>query len=86
MTKSEINRQIKETERLGASISRRINKISEDRDFLVETMITNPYPAMSEHKALLQEWDEEIERLEQDRQYLRTRWSQLMNMLASQKQ
>lgn len=58
-------------------LKRRIEVLTSDCDFLADTMISRPWQDMTAQRRLLDEWNEEINMLEQDLAFLRTEWSRL---------
>lgn len=58
-------------------LKRRIEVLTSDCDFLADTMISRPWQDMTAQRRLLDEWNEEIGKLEQDLDFLRTEWSRL---------
>lgn len=47
-------------------LSRRIRRLEEQCDFLMEGIINHPYRGMAEHRRLIGEWEEEIAFLESE--------------------
>lgn len=58
-------------------LKRRIEVLTSDCDFLTDTMLSRPWQDMTAQRRLLEEWNEEISKLEQDLDFLRTEWSRL---------
>lgn len=58
-------------------LKRRIEVLTSDCDFLTDTMLSRPWQDMTAQRRLLDEWNEEISKLEQDLDFLRTEWSRL---------
>lgn len=63
--------KLDEIEEQGKRLRRRLDYLSGERDFLVDTLLTRPTRDMEAQRRLLREWDEEIDRLEQSIAYLR---------------
>lgn len=66
-----IQNKLEEITEQGKRIRRRQEKLKDDRDFLVDMMLTKPYKEMAAHRRLLAEWEHEIDELERSLQYLR---------------
>lgn len=67
----------------GLRLSRRIEKMQNDHDFLVDDMISRPWADMTTQRRLLEEWSEEIEQMKIDLDFLRTEWTRLNNINSS---
>ncbi len=63
--------KLDEIEEQGKRLRRRLDYLSGERDFLVDTLLTRPTKDMEAQRRLLREWDEEIEKLERSIDYLR---------------
>lgn len=61
----------------GKRLTRRIEKMQADHDFLVDSMISRPWANMTAQRRLLNEWSEEIEQMKLDLEYLRIEWKRL---------
>lgn len=48
-----------------------------DRDFLVDSILNRPWAEVEAQRRLVREWDEEIERMRLDLQFLRDEWKRL---------
>lgn len=48
-----------------------------DRDFLVDSILNRPWAEVEAQRRLVKEWDEEIERMRLDLQFLRDEWRRL---------
>ncbi len=48
-----------------------------DHDFLADVLLSRPVADMSAQRRLLEEWNEEIERMRLDLQFLRDEWKRL---------
>lgn len=48
-----------------------------DHDFLADVILSRPVADMSAQRRLLEEWNEEIERMRLDLQFLRDEWKRL---------
>lgn len=66
-----IQAKLEEIEEQGVRLKRRQEYLKNERDFLIEVMITKPYKDMAAHRKLLEEWDGEIAELERSLGYLR---------------
>lgn len=66
--------KLDEIEEQGERLRRRLDYLSGERDFLVDTLLTRPTKDMEAQRRLLREWDEEIERLERSIAYLRSEY------------
>ena len=60
---------------------RRLDYLKGERDFLVDMLLTRPTRDMEAQRRLLQEWDEEIDKLEQSIAYLRREYVKYKNQL-----
>lgn len=76
MTKKEKIEAIAEK---GKKLNRRIAKLEDDRDSIIDAMIDKPWADMKSQKELLDQWNEEIELLQIEVQELRIQYSQLIN-------
>lgn len=63
--------KLDEIEEQGKRLRRRKEYLERERDFLIDMLITRPVKDMEAQRRLLQEWDEEIDKLEQSIAYLR---------------
>lgn len=72
-----IARRLDDIEQRANRLKRRIEMLTSDRDFLIETMISRPWGDMTAQRRLLDEWDEEIGKLEEDLNFLRAEWARL---------
>lgn len=63
--------KLDEIEEQGGRLRRRLDYLKGERDFLVDTLLTRPVKDMEAQRRLLQEWDEEIDKLERSIAYLR---------------
>lgn len=63
--------KLDEIKEQGKRLRRRLDYLSGERDFLVDTLLTRPTKDMEAQRRLLREWDEEIDRLERSIAYLR---------------
>ena len=75
--------KLADIEERGKRLRRRQDKLKEDRDFLVDMMLTKPYEDMASHRRLLGEWEAEIDALERDLQYLRQEYLKYNQVLTS---
>ena len=66
--------KLDEIEEQGKRLRRRKEYLERERDFLIDMLITRPVKDMEAQRRLLQEWDEEIEKLEQSIAYLRRKY------------
>ena len=66
--------KLDEIKEQGKRLRRRMDYLSGERDFLVDTLLTRPTQDMEAQRRLLREWDEEIERLERSIAYLRSEY------------
>lgn len=66
--------KLDEIEEQGKRLRRRMDYLSGERDFLVDTLLTRPTRDMEAQRRLLREWDEEIDRLERSIAYLRNEY------------
>lgn len=48
-----------------------------DRDFLVDSILNRPWAEVEAQRRLVKEWDEEIDRMRLDLQFLRDEWKRL---------
>lgn len=76
-----IQNKLEEITEQGKRIRRRQEKLKDDRDFLVDMMLTKPYKDMAAHRRLLSEWEAEIDALERDLQYLRNEYAKYNQVL-----
>jgi len=60
-----IKDKLKEIEQRGRQIRRRQDFLKGERDFLIDMLLTRPTRDMEAQRRLLQEWEEEIDHLEQ---------------------
>ena len=77
------DRKLADIEERGTRLRRRQDKLKEDRDFLIDMMLTKPYEEMASHRRLLSEWEAEIDALERDLQYLRNEYQKYNQVLTS---
>ncbi len=77
--------KLSELEEQGTRLRRRQDCLKGERDFLIEVMLTKPYPEMAAHRELLAEWDKEIEELEQSLGYLRREYLRLKSQCPTNK-
>lgn len=75
-----IARRLEDIEERANRLKRRIEVLTSDSDFLTETMISRPWQDMTAQRRLLNEWSEEIDKLEHDLNILRNEWSRLNNI------
>lgn len=54
----------------GKKLRRRKEYLERERDFLIDTLIDRPTKNMAAHRCLIEEWNEEIDRLNQSIEYL----------------
>lgn len=78
-----IQNKLEEITEQGKRIRRRQEKLKDDWDFLVDMMLTKPYKDMAAHRRLLAEWETEIDKLENDLQYLRQEYQKYHQVLTS---
>ena len=83
--------KLDEIEEQGKRLRRRKEYLERERDFLIDMLITRPVKDMEAQRRLLQEWDEEIEKLEQSiaylrREYVKYKENQNKQMCNNQKQ
>lgn len=78
-----IQNKLEEITEQGKRLRRRQEKLKDDRDFLVDMMLTKPYKDMEAHRRLLAEWEAEIDKLENDLQYLRKEYRKYHQVLTS---
>lgn len=72
-----VKEKLAELEEQGKRLRRRQDYLRQEADFLAEMMFRKPYAEMAAHRRLLQEWEEEIGRLEQSLQYLRDEYRRI---------
>lgn len=77
MARIPIAQRLTDIEGQANRLKRRIGVLTADRDFLTETMISRPWQDMAAQRRLLEEWNEEIGKLEADLDFLRKEWSRL---------
>lgn len=77
--------KLSELEEQGTRLRRRQEYLKGERDFLVEVMLTKPYPEMAAHRALLAEWDKEIDELERSLDYLRREYLRIKSQCPTNK-
>ena len=75
--------KLDEIEEQGKRLRRRLDYLKGERDFLVDMLLTRPTRDMEAQRRLLQEWDEEIDKLEQSIAYLRREYVKYKNQLIS---
>ena len=63
--------KLDEIEEQGKRLRRRLEYLKGERHFLVDMLLTRPTRDMEAQRRLLQEWDEEIDKLDQSIAYLR---------------
>lgn len=73
--------KLDEIEEQGKRLRRRKEYLERERDFLIDMLITRPVKDMEAQRRLLQEWDEEIDKLEQSIAYLRQEYVKYKNQL-----
>lgn len=83
--------KLDEIEEQGKRLRRRKEYLERERDFLIDMLITRPVKDMEAQRRLLQEWDEEIDKLEQSiaylrREYVKYKETQNKQMCNNQKQ
>lgn len=83
--------KLDEIEEQGKRLRRRKEYLERERDFLIDMLITRPVKDMEAQRRLLQEWDEEIEKLDQSiaylrREYVKYKENQNKQMCNNQKQ
>lgn len=78
-----IQNKLEEIKEQGKRLRRRQEKLKDDRDFLVDMMLTKPYAEMAAHRRLLAEWEAEIEKLEQSLRFLREEYQKYHQVLNS---
>ena len=76
-----IQNKLEEITEQGKRIRRRQEKLKDDRDFLVDMMLTKPYKDMAAHRRLLAEWETEIDKLENDLCFLRQEYQKYNQIL-----
>ena len=77
--------KLSELEEQRTRLRRRQEYLKDERDFLIEVMLTKPYPEMAAHRSLLAEWDKEIEELEQSLGYLRREYFRIKSQCPTNK-
>lgn len=77
MEKTAANSKLLEIEEQGKRLRRRQDHLKEERDFLIDVMLTKPYREMHEHYKLLAEWEAEIDDLERGLERLRKEYKEL---------
>lgn len=73
--------KLDEIEEQGKRLRRRKEYLERERDFLIDMLLTRPVKDMEAQRRLLQEWDEEIDKLEQSIAYLRQEYVKYKNQL-----
>lgn len=71
--------KLDEIEEQGKRLRRRKEYLERERDFLIDMLITRPVKDMEAQRRLLQEWDEEIDKLDQSIAYLRREYVKYKN-------
>lgn len=77
MARIPIAQRLADIERQGQALGRRIGRMESDRDFLVDSILNRPWAEVEAQRRLVKEWDEEIERMRLDLQFLRDEWRRL---------
>lgn len=77
MARIPIAQRLADIERQGQALGRRIGRMESDRDFLVDSILNRPWAEVEAQRRLVREWDEEIERMRLDLQFLRDEWKRL---------
>lgn len=77
MARIPIAQRLADIERQGQALGRRIGRMESDRDFLVDSILNRPWAEVEAQRRLVKEWDEEIERMRLDLQFLRDEWKRL---------
>ena len=77
MARIPIAQRLADIEAQGQAVKRQIEKIQADHDFLADVLLSRPVADMSAQRRLLEEWNEEIERMRLDLQFLRDEWKRL---------
>ena len=77
MARIPIAQRLADIEAQGQAVKRRIEKMQADHDFLADVLLSRPVADMSAQRRLLEEWNEEIERMRLDLQFLRDEWKRL---------
>ncbi len=73
--------KLDEIEEQGKRLRRRLDYLKGERDFLIDMLLTRPVKDMEAQRRLLQEWDEEIDKLELSITYLRQEYVKYKNQL-----
>ena len=73
--------KLDEIEEQGKRLRRRLDYLKGERDFLIDMLLTRPVKDMEAQRRLLQEWDEEIDRLDESIAYLRREYVKYKNQL-----
>lgn len=69
--------RLADIESQGTCLTRRIERMQSDYDFLIDSLITRPVADMMAQKRLLDQWHEEIEQMKIDLELLRSEWLRL---------
>ncbi len=75
-----IAQRLANIERQGQALRRRIERMESDRDFLVDSILNRPWAEVEAQRRLVKEWDEEIDRMGLDLQFLRNEWKRLSDI------
>lgn len=73
--------KLDEIEEQGKRLRRRKEYLERERDFLIDMLITRPVKDMEAQRRLLQEWNEEIDKLDLSIAYLRREYVKYKNQL-----
>lgn len=80
MARIPIAQRLADIERQGQALGRRIVRMESDRDFLVDSILNRPWAEVEAQRSLVREWDEEIDRMRLDLQFLRDEWKRLSDI------
>ena len=72
-----IKEHLARLEEQGKRITRRLDRILDDIEFLTDMLLTRPTRDMEAQRRLLREWEEEADRLKEDRDKLRDEYKRL---------
>lgn len=72
-----IAQRLADIETQASRLKRRIEALTSDSNFLADTMLSRPWQDMTAQRRLIDEWNEEIDKLEQNLNFLRTEWTRL---------
>lgn len=79
-----IQDKLADIEEQGKRLRRRRDKLAADRDFLIDTLLYRPTRDMKSQNALIQEWNEEIDRCDRSIEFLRGEYVKYRELLNKQ--